>query len=242
MGAKVIERTWIVGPLRVRGPIAPAHGVGGSRHWTVLAVDSMTEETAEKEFGSAVKAQAFIDTLVDGAPPVDPLAEVTRGLPSGDKHSGSASVTAVTTTPTPATLDRKHTRRAPGVTSGPKDPDAAPFNLKSVREALEDAGLDPFVEVARVLNERYTVTDADKKPVLDAEGQPIMRPLIGGIDRAKILVELGQYVAPKLKAVEVKVEDKTQLTEAQVDRRIADLFAAHAAAGAPTVRTEDAGQ
>lgn len=236
-GLPVVERTWIVGPLRVIGPTKQTSHGGPAVRWVVTAIDSVAEDIAEKVFPSAAKAQAFIDELVSGAPPVDPLAEVAPTISGACSNRGSQGQKTLgeIAPPTPPTLDGRHTRRAPGDggpgAKGAKDPDAAPFNLKSVREALIQEGLDPFVEVARVLTERVPVMQ-DGKPVLDAEGRPITVPRIGGVDRAKILVELGQYVEPKLKAVEVKVEDKTQLTEDQLNARIARLFAADAAARA----------
>lgn len=227
----VTEKTWIVGPLRVRGPIAPVAGLPGSKgdQWTVLAVDSVTEETAEKAFSSATKAQAFIDSLVNGADPVDPLAEAAPEIVN--PGTGSQGAFRPTTTATPATLTARHTRRQDGeAKTDPKNPAAAPFNLKSVSEALTDAGLDPFVEIAKVLKERVPIHRDGKPLVDDTTGEPVTVPLISGVDRAKILVELGQYVAPKLKAVEMKVEDKTKLTEEELDRRIAAFAAKQEAA------------
>jgi hypothetical protein len=125
----------------------------------------------------------------------------------------------------------------------PKDAATAPFNLKAVTEALTDAGLDPFVELARALQETVTVLQADGSPRLGPDGQPIRRLVMGARDRASVLIELAQYYTPKLKAVEVKVEDKRQLTEEQLNERIAAILergektSAHA-----TIVTPGAGQ
>lgn len=225
-GLPIVERTWIVGPLRVIGPTKQTSLGGPAVRWVVTASDDIAEILAEKVFSSAAKAQRFIDELVCGAPPIDPLAEVAPAISGAcsDRGSQGQKTLGDIAMPTPPTLDGRHTRweagdGGPGA-KGTKDPNAAPFNLMSVRDALISEGLDPFVEVARVLTERVPVIQ-DGKPVLDAEGQPVTVPRIGGVDRAKILVELGQYVEPKLKAVEVKVEDKTQLSEEQLDKRIA---------------------
>jgi hypothetical protein len=230
-------QTWVVGPLRVNGPLRMGKG-----KWSVIAVDSMTEETAEKVFDTAGKAQTFIDELVGGAPPVDPLVEAAPEIVNPSPNA--LPLRPIVTTATPATLTRRHTRQvegAGGPGQGEKDPDAAPFNLKAVRDALVDAEFDPFVELTRVLKEDAAVVK-NGEAVLGADGKPLRVHAIRGIDRAKILVELGQYVAPKLKAVEVKVEDVNKLTPEQMDARIALLLGRHKAATAPTVPTADAGQ
>lgn len=229
-GKAIEERTWIVGPLRVVGPTKSTRIDGRGAKWTVMAVDTVVEDVAEKVFDSAVKAQAFIDELVGGAAPVDPMSEAAPELSEGVKKRGPASVRPTVTTATPATLNRSHTRYPAGVSSGPKDPDAAPFNLMSVADALTQEGLDPFVEVAKVLKERAPVMRDGKQAVDPETGELLTYAVIGPVDRAKILVELGQYVQPKLKAVEVKVEDRTQLTEEQLNARIAKIMAASAGA------------
>jgi len=238
----VHEQRWQVGPLVVVGPTRFTTSKGNTA-WRVVAVDSSIEETAEKVFSSAVKAQTFIDGLVSGAAPIDPLEEARGTMASADNRSGSNGLhERAETTPTPPTLNHRHTRVDPY--TGLKDPERSPFNLKSVVEALTGEGLDPFVEVARVLKERVPVVDRNGQPVIDREtGKPVTVPKIGGVERAKLLVELGQYVSPKLKAVDVKVEDKGALTEEQLDQRIAAIYARRAAELAKTTEvTEGAGQ
>lgn len=240
MPEKVEPRTWKVGTLTVIGPLRmpPRSGLGGTGapQWQVMAHDTAIEETAEKVFSSATKAQRFIDSLVDGHPPEDPLAnEPTR-------HGLSM---VLTTTPTPPRFDGRHTRidRKAGETVAEHGAHA-PFNLKAVAEALTGEGCDPFVEVARAVQERRPVMKGDGTPLIDPKtGEPVMVYVIGPTDRAKILIELGQYVSPKLKAVEVKVEDKRELTAEQLNDRIAAILGRKAEQDSKTIEPEkDAGQ
>jgi hypothetical protein len=216
----------IVGPERV----APQHRGQGVR-WRVMALDPVMEETAEKLFPSRVQAQGFIDQLCTGQTPADPLADDPDAPP---RNATLAAKRPAAAQATPATLTKSHTRREPG-TGGPgaegaKDPAKAPFNLKAVADALIEAELDPFVEIAAVIKARRPVFDREGKPVVDeATGQQVTEAVINGLDRAKILVELGQYIAPKLKAVEMKVEDKRTLSPEELDRRIAVLLGKQAA-------------
>lgn len=234
MAAAPAERTWVVGSLTVRGPYRLPQPIGAPQGvkplWGVHAVDAALEDEAEKTFPSAAAAQRFIDELVSGAPPVDPLAD--------DPDEPARSRGAQRQRPEDivgnrATLTKSHTRRPAGQggpgAKGAKDPAAAPFNLKAVAEVLVEYGLNPFEEVARVMQARRPVRyppghEQAGQIVLDDDGNEVTEPVIHGIDRAKIGLELGKYIAPKLKAVEMKVEDKTKLTEAELDERIAAML------------------
>lgn len=220
----------VLGSLRVSGPErVPSGRPGGSARWRVTAVDSVLEDVAEKVFTSRTAAQAFIDELATGHAPVDPLADDPDAPARTTELAGKDAQRTIATATSPAQLNGKHTRPEPGK-GGPgqsaKDAARAPFNLKAVAEALVEAELDPFVEVARVLQEQRPIFNRDGTPQMDeATGLQRTERVINGLDRAKILVELGQYVAPKLKAVEMKVEDKRTLSQEQLDQRIADLIA-----------------
>ena len=83
-------------------------------------------------------------------------------------------------------------------------------------------------ELARVLTGHRKVLDRSGNPVLDSEGQPITEPILGDEMRTKVLLELQQYVHPKLKAVEMTVK-KAELTDEQVEARLQQLLAKAAA-------------
>lgn len=102
------------------------------------------------------------------------------------------------------------------------------MNLRGVVEVLSEFGLDPTVELARVLTGHRKVLDRSGNPVLDTEGQPITEPILGDEMRTKVLLELQQYVHPKLKAVEMTVK-KAELTDEQVEARLQQLLAKAAA-------------
>lgn len=225
---------WRVGSLRVSGPHRHIRGTKVS--WEVLAVDEAIEDTASKIFYSKAKALAFINELVSGAPPIDPLAQDGNSRVA-QHHADEQRV------PAPPTLNGRHTRARP-VDGEPKDAATAPFNLRAVKEVLEDEQMDPFVEIARALTEEVPVLQADGTPRLDpVYGKPLMRRVIGARDRASILIELAQYYTPKLKAVEMKVEDKRELTEEQLNDRIATLLErADKAREHATIVTPGAGQ
>ena len=73
------------------------------------------------------------------------------------------------------------------------------INLRKVAEVLSDSGLDPTVEIVKIL------------PELDSDLQ------------AKVMLELIQYCQPKLKSVEVNAT-VTELTPEQRQARIDQLL------------------
>ncbi len=77
------------------------------------------------------------------------------------------------------------------------------FNLRGVVEVLEEAGLDPTAEIAKVLA---------------IQGEGALSPEM----RAKINLELLQYVHPKLKAVEHS--GKVEVDDSQIDKRLEQLL------------------
>lgn len=98
------------------------------------------------------------------------------------------------------------------------------INLKAVAEACIDEGLDPAAEIARVLQASTPLTKNGKE-VLDDNGNPIMVPLVDADTRLRTLNELLQYVQPKLKSVEVKMSGALELSNEQLDQRLAALIA-----------------
>jgi hypothetical protein len=205
----------------------------------VTAIDAITEESAEKRFTTNIAALAFIETLVHGAPPIDPLADE----PDAPAKSDAARLKTPSVVPgAPPTLNGHHTRidRKAGESLATHGA-SAPFNISAVADALIAEELDPFVEIARAVKDLEPVT-RNGNPVIGPDGQPVMKRVIGSLDRAKILVDLGQYLQPKLKAMEVKIEDKRKLTAEQLDERIAAIMERAAAEQAHQQPTEDAGQ
>lgn len=112
------------------------------------------------------------------------------------------------------------------------------FNLKGVMEVLAEHGLDPTAEIAAILMARKPVTKRDGTPVYDPETlQPLTEPALDIDLRAKVLLELQQYVHPKLKSIEHTVKP-SELTETQVEARLAALLerATPAAPAAPPTK------
>jgi hypothetical protein len=98
------------------------------------------------------------------------------------------------------------------------------INLKAVADALIEEGLDPAVELTRILK---------GEPMFDDAGNPVLHPITGEHQRAylvdadtrvRTLNEMLQYTQPKLKAVEVKVSGSLELTNDQLDARLSALI------------------
>lgn len=101
------------------------------------------------------------------------------------------------------------------------------FNLKGVCEVLAEFGLDPVAEVASALQRQKQVLERDEDgrlvPALDKKGNPVMAPALDEELRVKVLMELTNFVHPKLKAVEMTVKGP-KLTDEQVDQRVASYI------------------
>lgn len=99
------------------------------------------------------------------------------------------------------------------------------INLRAVSEVLADYGMDPAAEMVRILTAEIPVTDTSGEPVLDENGEPLMTPALDADTRLRFMNELLQYTQPKLKSVDVKVDHTADLTDEQLERRIALLLA-----------------
>lgn len=115
--------------------------------------------------------------------------------------------------------------RAAGGESGASRRAKGKINIRSVREVLEEAGLDPTVELVAIIQATVPETDAKGNVIVDAlTGETIEKHVLPQAMRASLTADLIQYVQPKLKAVEMKVEDKTPPTDEQLDARIKHLM------------------
>ena len=99
------------------------------------------------------------------------------------------------------------------------------INLVPVYEALIDEGLDPTVEMIRILKAKVIVTDRSGQPVLDQDGKHMMVDAVDNDTKLRVLNELLSYTQPKLKAVEMRVSGHLELSNDQLDQRLQALMA-----------------
>lgn len=99
------------------------------------------------------------------------------------------------------------------------------INLKAVAEALADEGLDPAVEIPRVLRARRAVVDRQGNQVFGPDGKPLMEDVVDADTKLRTYTELLGYLQPKLKAVEVKMSGSLELSEEQLNQRLSALLA-----------------
>lgn len=97
------------------------------------------------------------------------------------------------------------------------------FNLRGVCEVLEEFGLDPVAELARVLKEQKPVLDHEGQQRKNADGTDMTQHALAIDLRTRVLTELTNFVHPKLKAVEMTIK-KPELTEEQVEARLVELL------------------
>lgn len=98
------------------------------------------------------------------------------------------------------------------------------INLRAVSEVLSDYGMDPAAEMVRILTATIPRTDTTGEPILDENGEPIMIPALDADTRLRFMNELLQYTQPKLKSVDVKIDHTADLTDDQLNKRIALLL------------------
>lgn len=97
------------------------------------------------------------------------------------------------------------------------------INLKGVAETLAEYGLDPAVEIAKILVATKPARARNGEALTDELGDPVMEPVLDTDVRLKTLLELQQYTAPKLKATEVTLKEEA-LTVEQIDARLKALM------------------
>ncbi len=97
------------------------------------------------------------------------------------------------------------------------------ITLKDIARAFEEAGLDPAVELVRSIKAmRPSIING--QPEIDANGEPVLVPVLPAETRAKLLLELISFLQPKLKAVEVKVSGELDMSSEQLDNRLKALL------------------
>lgn len=94
-----------------------------------------------------------------------------------------------------------------------------------VWDTLEEHGLDPTAELARIL-QPVALLNPDGSQVLDSEGRPVLKHRLDDRTRAQMFLALHDFVAPRLKAIDVKVDTSADLTDEQLQQRIDTLLAA----------------
>jgi hypothetical protein len=94
------------------------------------------------------------------------------------------------------------------------------FNMKAVLDVLSEHGLNPTEEIAKILKAQRPLMNPNGTPKLDDDGNPIMVPVLDERTRLSALMSLQEFVAPKLKAVEM-TQKEPPLSEDQLDARIA---------------------
>lgn len=98
------------------------------------------------------------------------------------------------------------------------------INLKAVADALIEEGLDPAIELTRILKGELMFDDAGNPVLHPITGEHMRTYLIDSDTRVRTLNEMLQYTQPKLKAVEVKVSGSLELTNDQLDQRLNALL------------------
>ena len=99
------------------------------------------------------------------------------------------------------------------------------INLVAVAEALASEGLDPAIEMVRILQSQVPLLSRGGAPVVDEDGELVMVDALDADTKLRTLNEMLQYTQPKLKAVELKISGALDLTSEQLDVRLAALLA-----------------
>jgi len=100
------------------------------------------------------------------------------------------------------------------------------IRIGTVRDALEEAGLDPSRELAAILMKRRPMFAKNGMPLRDPEtGELMTEPVLPAATAAALLSDLQQYITPKLKAIETIVRDADPKTPEEVNAAIDKLLA-----------------
>ena len=167
--------------------------------WVVRVVDTVLGVEESRAFPSAQLAWDFYTVIM--------LARSGELEQAGDprhfKSPYGIERCATELATEPEQLDGRARSRSGGV------------NLRAVGETLAGYGLDPSAEISEILMPHDEV---------DPDGVTRKKHALDPRERARALLELMQYVHPKLKAIEV-TQKADELTEQQVDAKLTALLA-----------------
>jgi len=198
--------------------------MGSTRVWEITVKDTQEGTSIKRPFISEDKAKAWAAEMREGAAQMKLAAHPGRNTVAGhqrcsvlddDDDDGMPAMAAPITS---QAASGQSAIKAARSTSG-----GAGFKLRAVREVLEAHGLDPVAEIARILNERVPVLGAKGAPLLDDNGEVVMRPAIDAELRMRTLASLVEYTTPKLKAIEHRHDGPPKTVE-QINTEIAMLL------------------
>jgi hypothetical protein len=198
-------------------PPAEKSGARGSRVWVVAVeqADVLTGKTerAEKVFGSKSRALDFYTELWLGMSRTEAARRADPELPGRATDIRASRV-------------QLHEAVASGVQAdGRAKLKREGLNLRKVAEVLSSYDLDPIETIADALVP-VTVIDPDT-------GAEVLEHRLSVEQRTQIAIELLQYIHPKLKAVEMKIDGTLAgMSQEQLDDRLKLLLARAAAQAA----------
>jgi hypothetical protein len=178
------------------------------RTW-VVAIEDVLGERKEKAFASQSRAMDFYTELWLGISRTEAAAKASDGdLPARQTEVQGArgelqwteAIAPTSQAGHQASLKKRHR-----------------FNMRKVAEVLESYGMNPAEVIAEVL-QPLTVIDPDT-------GVEMVEHRLAPGERAQVALELLQYMQPKLKSVEMKVEGTLgTLTEDQLNAKLMALL------------------
>lgn len=203
--------------------------MGGTQVWEVTITDTTTGETLRKPFVTMAKARGWILDQTVGAQALPHSGKVHSAPRTGrtgcdvlddDEDDG---ITPMMPAPITAQATSGDTTKGHGGTKGNRS-----FKLGAVRDVLAAHGLDPTVEIARILAERrpvlYRKGELAGQPMVDEDtGEVITEYVLDEETRLKTMTALIEYTAPKLKSIEHRIED-APMTLDQLNTKIALLL------------------
>lgn len=181
------------------------------RGW-IVAIEDVLGERLEKKFASKSRALDFYTELWLGMSRTEAARRADPDLPAPTTEMRRNVVSlADAQTPTVQAGHRAQLRNRKAI------------NLRKVAEVLSSYGLDPTETIADALVPVQTI-DPDT-------GVEVDEHRLSTEQRAHIALELMQYLHPKLKAVEMKIDGTLAgMTQEQLDARL-QLLLARAAKG-----------
>jgi hypothetical protein len=175
--------------------------------WHITCTDPVLGDSVTKSFSSFALAMTARDNFVTG---LSTHERVSREL--GGKAGEHAA---------PGTFEILEKPAKRSTQAGSKRGKRY-FDLNSVADVLLDHGLDPSVELARILKPEQK-RDNVGQPLYGPDGKPVMIDQLAAPERARVLLELQQYVHPKLKAIEITqktVEPTPEEVRAEIQRLV----------------------